>query len=100
MRAVSLFGRRVAIFRGITLSAADERKTRVRVARPRANARAKRNGGRATVSPSRARDPRGARGARAGPRPDCYYSPAGALTSYVFLVTKFAAIGVGSRAGT
>lgn len=32
--------------------------------------------------------------------PDCYYSPAGVLTSYVFLVTKFAAIGVGSRAGT
>ncbi|XP_050456195.1 uncharacterized protein LOC126853964 isoform X3 [Cataglyphis hispanica] len=30
--------------------------------------------------------------------PDCYYSPAGVLTSYVFLVTKFAAIGVGSRA--
>ena len=70
MRTVSVSlspSRWVAIFRGITLSVADERKTRVCVARPRANTEwAKRNasnGGRATVSPSRTRDRRGARGA-------------------------------------
>lgn len=97
--------RRVAIFRGITLSVADERKTRVCVARPRSKrgkseARCKQRRTRDRFSVSHARSSRCARSRALGPRPDCYYSPAGALTSYVFLVTKFAAIGVGSRAGT